>query len=46
MRSVIEESTNSEQAVKDYHRYLEAHQITPQRSLSDDLQVTDPVLQS
>ena len=46
MRSVIEETINSEQAVKDYHRYLEDQQLTPQRSLHEDLQVTDPVLKS
>ena len=46
MRAVIEDQLNSEQAVKDYHRYLEDQNINPIRTLKKDTQITDPVLQS
>ena len=46
MREVIEKPLAPEQAVKDYHHYLKAHNITAQRSLEDDLKISDPVLKS
>ena len=46
MRETIEQKSSPEQAVRLYHDYLEAHRIHPQRSLRDDLMITDPVLMS
>lgn len=46
MRAVIENKQSSEEAVKDYHRYLTENQISPLRTLQNDLQITDAVLQS
>lgn len=46
MRAVIENKLNSEDAVKEYHRYLTDNQISPLRNLQNDLQITDPVLQN
>ena len=46
MREVIEKPLAPEQAVKDYHHYLQAHDITPLRTLAEDLKISDPVLQS
>lgn len=46
MRAVIEDKLTCEQAVKDYHHYLTDNNISALRSRQDDLQITDPVLQS
>lgn len=46
LRMVIEDKLTSEQAVKDYHRYLVDKNINPLRPLQNDIQITDPVLQS
>ncbi|MBX2880615.1 MAG: hypothetical protein KTR32_11810 [Granulosicoccus sp.] len=44
MRQTITMNMTPEQAVKEYHQYLEAQQIAPKLSLADDLQVTDAAL--
>lgn len=44
MRQTIEQTVTPEQAVKDYHRYLDANQIAAKRSQADDLQVTEAAL--
>ncbi len=46
MRETIEQRSSPEQAVQLYHEHLEAHGIRPQRKLSQDLEITDPVLMS
>lgn len=46
IRSVIEEKSTCEQAVKDYHNFLNSNQIAPLRSLKEDMQITDPILRS
>jgi len=44
LRETIEQKCNTETAVRNYHSYLKEYAIAPQRSLEQDLQVTDPVL--
>ena len=45
LRCVIEEELSAEQAVNAYHDHLSATELTPQRTLNEDIQITDPVLQ-
>ncbi len=45
LRLVIEEQLSAEQAVDAYHDHLSEMNIRPQRTLSADNQITDPVLQ-
>lgn len=44
MRKTIEQTLTPEQAVKDYHQFLESKQIPSKLSLADDLQVTEAAL--
>jgi len=44
MRQVVEGNESTQNAVQIYHEHLKESGITPQRSLTDDLQVTDPAL--
>ena len=46
MRETIEQKSSPEEAVRLYHDYLDAHGIHPQRTIQDDLKITDPVLMS
>lgn len=46
LRAVIENKLTTEQAVKNYHEHLHEQMIKPQRTLQDDLQITEAVLQS
>ncbi len=46
MRTTVEQRTTPQQAVRSYHQYLEEHRLRPQRTLAEDLQITDPVLMS
>jgi hypothetical protein len=46
MRGVIEGKINSLDAVKAYHDHLAKKKIKSDRSVTDDSQITDPVLQS
>lgn len=46
MRETIEERLTPEAAVREYHHYLEAHRIEPERDLAADLEVTEPALRS
>jgi hypothetical protein len=46
MRETIERRSSPEGAVRLYHEYLADRSITPQRSLTEDIEVTDPVLMS
>ena len=46
MRETIEQRSSPEEAVRLYHEYLTDRSITPQRSLTEDIEVTDPVLMS
>jgi len=46
MRATIEQSVSPEQAVKDYHSRLADKRIKAERSLEEDLQITDTNLQS
>jgi len=46
MRPVLRGELSPAEAVTSYHEALAAAQLTPQRSLEDDLQLTDPVLRS
>jgi hypothetical protein len=46
MRETIEQKTSPEQAVRLYHDHLDELGVSPQRSLSEDLEITDPVLMS
>jgi len=45
LRAVIEDQLTTEQAVSNYHEHLQAQMIKPKRSLQDDLQITEAVLQ-
>ncbi|MEM7259735.1 MAG: hypothetical protein AAF404_20365 [Pseudomonadota bacterium] len=45
LRAVIENETSASDAVAAYHDHLQAQGITPLRALSEDNQITDPVLQ-
>jgi len=44
MRETLEQKMTTEQAVKHYHEYLQAHQLEAQRPLQQDMQLTDPML--
>lgn len=44
LRETVEQKCDTESAVRNYHHYLDDHDIKPQRPLEKDLQVTDPVL--
>ena len=44
LREVVEQKFDTETAVRNYHRFLKDQGIDAQRSLEQDLQVTDPVL--
>jgi hypothetical protein len=44
LRDTVEQRCDTETAVRNYHHYLRDQSIAPQRSLDNDLQVTDPVL--
>ena len=44
MRAVIEEDLKTDEAVKLYHDELSQKNLTPDRSLKKDLQITDPIL--
>jgi len=44
LRQTVEQKCDTETAVRNYHSYLQDHSIAPQRSLQQDLQVTDAVL--
>ncbi|MEE9319745.1 MAG: hypothetical protein V3U76_04795 [Granulosicoccus sp.] len=44
MRETIEQKTTPDAAVVSYHAYLGENEITPQRGLKEDRQITDPVL--
>ncbi len=44
LRETVEQKCDTETAVRSYHSYMKDQSITPQRSLEQDLQVTDPVL--
>jgi hypothetical protein len=44
MRNVIEQNITTADAVKAYHAYLIKHKLKPDRDLSTDLEITDPVL--
>lgn len=46
LRDTIEGQSSPEQAVRRYHEHLDEAGVEPQRSLSEDLQITDPVLMS
>lgn len=46
LRATIEQRCDTETAVRDYHHYLSEHNITPKRSLQEDMQVTEQVLMS
>lgn len=46
MRETIEQRTTPTEAVRRYHDHLAEQGIDAQRTLEDDLQVTDPVLMS
>jgi len=46
MRTVIEESLSSDEAVKLYHAELHKLGLTPRRTLAADLELTDPVLKA
>jgi hypothetical protein len=45
MRATIERQVTPQDAVRQYHDYLGAQDITPVRTLADDIAITDPVLQ-
>lgn len=45
MRRVVEDEMSPIEAVKAYHDHISKNGLTPTRSLEDDLQVTDPILQ-
>ena len=44
MRTTVEGKLTPEAAVTAYHDYLAEHNITPERSLRDDMQITETVL--
>ncbi len=44
MRAVVERKTTGLDAVKAYHGYLAKHKLRPDRELSVDCEITDPVL--
>lgn len=44
MRTVVEGQLSPAEAVRTYHDHLRKTGLTPNRSLEDDLQVTDPIL--
>lgn len=44
MRLVVEGALSPAEAVTSYHDHLRKSGVTPNRSLEDDLQVTDPIL--
>jgi len=44
LRETVERKCDTETAVRNYHSYLNEHDIVAQRSLQKDLQVTDPAL--
>ena len=46
MRPVLRGELSPADAVRAYHDALAKAEITPYRSLQDDLEVTDPVLRS
>jgi hypothetical protein len=46
MRATIEQELSPTQAVERYHEHLGEHGMTPHRALEDDLQITEPVLES
>lgn len=46
MRKVLEQSMSPAEAVREYHAQLEISGLTPTRSLTDDLIITDPMLKS
>ncbi len=46
MRATIEQELSPTQAVERYHEHLGEHGVTPHRALEDDLQITEPVLES
>src|SRR5207244_1910464 len=46
LRQVVERAVSPAEAVKAYHAALERARIRPDRSLADDLEVTDPILRA
>jgi hypothetical protein len=46
MRGVIERSLSASDAVKAYHGHLAKHQVAPDRPVTDDIEITDPILKA
>jgi DhnA family fructose-bisphosphate aldolase class Ia len=46
MRGVIERNVTAADAVKAYHAHLAKNKLTPDRDLTTDLEITDPVLRA
>jgi DhnA family fructose-bisphosphate aldolase class Ia len=46
MRGVIERNVTAADAVKAYHAHLAKNRLTPDRDLTTDLEITDPVLKA
>ena len=44
MRAVVENDLTAVEAVKTYHDHLAKNRLTPDRALSEDIEITDPVL--